>query len=305
MLFQILSGAVYFNFNTSAHPGGKDLAVKMSNKRGLLDKRFCDFVRKNFKEGAVVCLTGAGISNESSIPTFRGKGGLWEKYDPGMYASMDGLVSVFRKNPKDLVDFISDFYGMLLKAKPNPAHISLAALEKAGIVKAIITQNIDDLHQMAGSRSVVELHGNSFRIRCSDCGSKLSLEIDRVKEMIKLFEKNSGSRIKLLKIMSRYCPRCSKCCGRYRIDIVLFGEQLPAEELKLAYKLLSGCKCLLVIGSSLVVYPAASLPLYAKERGAKLIEINSEPSALSDMFDYKIMGKAGEMLPEIAALCNV
>jgi NAD-dependent deacetylase len=267
-----------------------------------LDKKFRDFIKKSFKEGSVVCITGAGISHESSIPTFRGKGGLWEKYDPEVYAYMQGLVSKFRQSPEELVDFISDFYDVLLKAEPNPAHISLAALEKAGIVKAVITQNIDNLHQRAGSRSVVELHGNSFRIRCSGCGSKLSLENGRIREMIRLFEKNSASRIRLLRVLSRYCPRCKGCGGRYRIDIVLFGEQLPDEELKLACELLSGCKVLLVVGSSLVVYPAASLPLLAKEKGAKLIEINSEPCALSDIFDYNIIGKAGEILPEIARL---
>jgi NAD-dependent deacetylase len=271
----------------------------------MLTKQVSAFIKKNFKQGNIVCLTGAGISHESNIPTFRGKGGLWESYDPEVYATMEGLVSVFRENPQKLVNFICDYYSMLLEAQPNPAHMSLLALEKAGLLKAVITQNVDNLHQTAGTRSVVELHGNSFRIRCTGCQSKISLEKDRVKEMMKLLEKNRDSKIKLLKVLSRYCPRCANCGSRYRIDIVFFGEMLPQDELTRAYKLLDDCKILLLVGTSLVVYPAASLPFYAKERAAHLIEINSEPSALSDMCDYSIIGKAGQILPEIVGLLDL
>lgn len=271
----------------------------------MLTKQASDFVKNNFRQKSVVCLSGAGVSGESGIPTFRGKNGLWESYDPEVYATMEGLISIFRENPQKLVDFISDLYAVLLNAQPNPAHISLAALEKAGFLTAIITQNIDNLHQAAGTRSVIELHGNSFRIRCVGCQRKISLEKDRVKEMLKLLEKNRDSRIKLLKILSRYCPRCSNCGSRYRIDIVLFGEMLNQDELDKAYRLLDNCKLLLVVGTSLVVYPAAALPLYAKERGVRLLEINREASRLTDICDCSIIGKAGQILPEIVSLLGI
>lgn len=261
-------------------------------------------IKNILKKGKVICLTGAGISSESGIPVFRGKGGLWETYDPETYGNMPGLISVFSKDPEKLVDFVTEFYNVLLKSKPNPAHLSLSYLEKSALLKAVITQNIDNLHQQAGTRSVVELHGNAFRIRCQDCGVTLTLEKDRIKEMLVLFHRARKSRKEVLKILSRYCPRCAKCGGRFRVDIVLFGEHIPEEELNRSQELLNDCRTLLIVGSSLVVYPAASLPLYAKERGAKIIEINQEPSALTDICDYKILGSAAEVLPEIVRLLD-
>jgi NAD-dependent deacetylase len=256
-------------------------------------------VVKIIKDGNIVCLTGAGISFESGIPTFRGKGGLWETYDPQIYGNMPGLVSVFRKNPKKFVDFITGFYDVLLSAKPNPAHLSLCYLEKNSLLKGVITQNIDNLHQAAGSRSVVELHGNAFRVRCQGCRSTLTLEKDRIREMLSLLRKAGRSHRDILRVFSRYCPRCAKCGKRYRIDIVLFGEQLSPAELERSQELLNGCRALIVVGSSLVVYPAASLPLYAKKMGSKIVEINSQPSALSGLCDYKIIGDAASVLPEL------
>jgi NAD-dependent deacetylase len=257
-------------------------------------------VKAILKKGGIVCLTGAGISQESGIPTFRGKGGLWETYDPEIYGNMPGLVSVLRKSPEKLVGFITDFYNVLLRSKPNAAHFSLSYLEKSGLVKAVITQNIDDLHQQAGTRSVVELHGNAFRIRCQGCQATLKLEKHRIKEMVSLFQTAKKSRIEILKILSRYYPRCAKCKERFRIDIVLFGEQLREKDLDLSRELLNDCRALLIVGSSLSVYPAASLPGYAKAQGAKIIEINPDSSALSDICDYKITGSAAEVLAEIA-----
>lgn len=262
-----------------------------------------DYIKKSFRKGNVVCLTGAGISAESGIPTFRGRGGLWEKYDPEIYANTEGLVSLFKTHPEKLTDFVIDFYAVLLKARPNPAHAALAVLEKEGILSSVITQNIDNLHQQAGSRSVVELHGNASRIRCSGCGQVIILERERLREFIQLLGISRKSRLKILKVFSRYFPRC-KCGSRYRIDIVLFGEMLPEDVLSLAYKHLAKCNTLLIIGSSLVVYPAAGLPLYAKEKGAKLIEINNEPSGLSQICDYQINGKSSEVLPEILRILN-
>ncbi|MFH1641119.1 MAG: NAD-dependent deacylase [Candidatus Omnitrophota bacterium] len=257
-----------------------------------------DFIKNNFKKESVVCLTGAGISAESGIPVFRGAGGLWEKYDPESYAYPEGLLSILRNRPGDLVNFIVDFYSLLIKARPNPAHLALAILEKEGILRSVITQNVDNLHQSSGLRSVIELHGNAFRIRCPACSHTIVLEKERLKEMTQLLKMNRNSRVQLLKTLSRYFPRCS-CGARHRIDIVLFGEMLPEEAMACAYKQLDDCKVLLLVGTSLVVYPAASLPLYAKERGSKLIEINDEPSALSDLCDYRLNGKVSSILPDI------
>lgn len=267
----------------------------------MISKEIRDYIKRSFKQKNVVCLTGAGISAESGIPTFRGRGGLWEKYDPQIYANAKGLTSTLRAHPQELVNFIVDFYSVLLKAHPNPAHLALCVLEKENILNAVITQNIDNLHQQAGGRNVIELHGNAFRIRCAYCLKTIVLEKDRLKEMLELIKINQDSRFKLLKVLSRYFPRCS-CGGRYRIDIVLFGEELAQDKLAAAYKQLNNCNTLLLIGTSLVVYPAASLPLYAKERGAKLIEINNEPSSFSYLCDYKIMGRANEVLPEILSV---
>lgn len=267
----------------------------------FFSKESKDYIKRSFKKGNVVCLTGAGISAESGIPTFRGKGGLWEKYDPQTYAYSEGLISILKTRPQDLVNFIADFYSLLIKAHPNPAHIALAVLEKEGILSSVITQNIDNLHTQAGSRNVIELHGNAFRIRCMNCGKNITLEKERIEEFVQLLKINQDSYIKILKVLSRYFPRCN-CRGRYRPDIVLFGEALTQDELSCAYEQLDKCNVLLLIGSSLVIYPAASLPLYAKEKGAKLIEINSEPSALSQICDYKIAGRASEVMPEILTM---
>lgn len=267
----------------------------------MISEETAGFIKKVFQDGKAACLTGAGISAESGIPTFRGKGGLWEKYSPEVFAAPEGLTSMLRERPQDVADFVIDFYGVLLAAKPNPAHLALAVLEKEYILSAVITQNVDNLHQRAGSRNVIELHGNAFRIRCMHCAKTIILEKDRLKEMTELIKINKKSRYRLLKIFSRYFPKCS-CGSRYRIDIVLFGEELPQDELSRAYAQLDKCKALLLIGTSLVVYPAASLPLYAKERGAKLIEINNEDTALSGLCDYRIREKASETMPEILKL---
>jgi NAD-dependent deacetylase len=264
----------------------------------IIPEELRDYIKKDFKKGKVVCLTGAGISYESGIPTFRGKGGLWEKYDPEIYAYPEGLASILRTAPQRLADFIVDFYSLLLEAKPNPAHLALSVLEKDGILNSVITQNVDNLHQQAGSRNVIELHGNAFRIRCMRCPKKITIEKERLKEMVRLFKASRDSRFRLLKVISRYFPRCG-CGYRYRIDIVLFKEELPQDALFKAYRELDNCDVLLVVGSSLVVYPAASLPLYAKAKGAQLIEINNEPSNLSDLCDYRIMGRASEILPQV------
>lgn len=260
----------------------------------MIDKKIIEMVR----DGDMVCLTGAGISADSGIATFRGRGGFWEKYNPDLYASSEGLLSVLHEDPCRLADFIVDFYSAILTAGPNQAHLGLALLEKEGFLSSVITQNIDNLHQRAGSRNVIELHGNAFRLRCAVCGKKLLLEKDRLKELCSLLASNRTGRRGVLHSLARYFPRCA-CGRRLRIDVVLFGEILPEEELNAAFRQLDDCRTLLLIGTSGVVYPAAGLPGYAKEKGAKIIEINPEPTALSAIADYRIAGNAAVVLPEI------
>ncbi len=265
----------------------------------MIPKDVAAYLKKRVTKGKLAAFTGAGVSAESGIPTFRGKGGLWEKYDPQVVANAKGLTSLLRKHPGELADFINDFYGVLLKARPNPAHVALSLLEKEHVLSTLITQNIDNLHQEAGSRSVIELHGNAFRIRCTGCSRTLIFEKERLAEMTALLKRKKDSYLDLLKILGRYFPRCG-CGGRFRIDIVMFGELLPEEELSRAYECLEACETLLVVGSSLVVYPAAGLPLFAKEHGATIIEINHEPSALSNLSDFRLTGKASELVPAVA-----
>ena len=264
-----------------------------------LSKEEKNYIKRIFKKGRVTCLTGAGISAESGIPTFRGKGGLWEKYDPLTYAHAEGLAGLFRNEPEKLVDFIVDFYNVLLEAAANAAHYCLAALEKEGVLRGLITQNIDNLHSLAGTRKISELHGNAFRLRCTGCGHRISLERGRLEELVQLLRASRDSRMKILKILSRYFCRCAACRSRYRIDIVLFGEELPQAELDLAYKFLDESSSLMVIGCSLEVYPAAALPFYAKEKGLNLLEINSSATAFSRLCDYRITGNAAEILPKM------
>lgn len=248
-------------------------------------------------KGKILALTGAGISEESGIPTFRGKNGLWQKYDPQKYATMSGLLQEFKKDPVRISKYLFDFYDVLIKASPNPAHIALAKMEEDKFLKGVITQNIDNLHQDAGSKKVWEVHGNAFRIRCGNCNSKKSINKKQVNKFIsKLSEVKT--RYSILKEIVNIFPHCD-CGGRFRTDVVLFGEFLSQNVLEEVYRDLQDCSLMLVVGTSAMVYPAAGIPVFAKEAGAKIVEINTEPSALSSICDYSCLGRAGWILPEI------
>lgn len=243
-------------------------------------------VRNILKKGKIVCLTGAGISFESGIPTFRGKGGLWETYDPEIYGNMPGLVSVFRKSPEKLVGFISDFYNVLLRSKPNPAHLSLSYLEKSSLLKSVITQNIDNLHQSSGfaERDIVELHGNTTYAVCLDCAERYELSWVREK-----FEQ-AGQR----------APDCS-CGGHIKTATISFGQAMPTEAMQRAEALTKSCDLFLAVGSSLVVWPAAGFPLMAKRNGAALVIINREPTEFDDIADLVVRNDIGDALAPFIA----
>ncbi|MCS7130260.1 MAG: NAD-dependent protein deacetylase [Archaeoglobaceae archaeon] len=224
-----------------------------------------------------VVFTGAGISAESGIPTFRGEDGLWKKYDPEEVASIHG----FRRNPRAFWEFSFELMKKT-SAEPNPAHYAIAELEKMGIVKAVITQNIDMLHQKAGSKKVYELHGSTEKLDCLDCGK----EYDR-EDFIDFLQKMEP-------------PQC-KFCGSMLVKprVVLFGEPLPTKVLYGAIEESRRADAFIVVGSSLVVYPAAELPYIAKSNGAKMIMVNYEPTVADHIFDVVIYGKAGQILPRI------
>ena len=222
-----------------------------------------------------VALTGAGISVESGIPPFRGKGGLWEKIDPMKYAH----VAAFENNPAEVWEVL--FIGMsdvLEKASPNAAHKGLQQLEDFGVLQTVITQNVDGLHQQAGNSDVIEFHGTHAFLRCSACSQRLDAKAVPLDHLP---------------------PKCL-CGGVLRPDVVLFGEMIDPNLLQRSQLLSAGCDVMLVIGTSGTVEPAASLPLIAKHNGAFIIEINPEPTALTDRIsDVTLLGPAGEIMDEM------
>ncbi|AEC52544.1 NAD-dependent deacetylase [Pyrococcus sp. NA2] len=227
-----------------------------------------------------IAFTGAGISAESGIPTFRGKNGLWNRYRPEELATPEA----FKRNPKLVWEFYKWRIKKILEARPNPAHMALAELEKLGIIKAVITQNVDDLHREAGTENLIELHGNIFRVRCTKCDFK---------EYVK------GKRL-LEEILEEDLPKCPNCGSLLRPDVVWFGEPLPEKELNEAFRLAEKSDVIIVIGTSGLVYPAAYVPYIVKESGGTVVEVNIENSAITPIADFFLKGKAGEVLPKIA-----
>ncbi len=237
----------------------------------LIERVAKDIVRSR----RTIALTGAGISVESGIPDFRSAGGLWSKYDPEEYAH----ISAFRANPEKVWQMLKEMMELVLGAEPNPAHSALAELEQMGLLNAVITQNVDGLHQRAGSKEVIEFHGSNEWLICLGCGSRreaASLSLDNIP------------------------PRCEKCSSILKPDVVFFGEPIPWEAQTRAFEEAGVCELVLVIGTSAVVYPAAGIPMVAKKGGARVVEINREPTPLTgSVSHYLIQGPAGEILPKI------
>lgn len=222
----------------------------------------------------VVALTGAGISVESGIPDFRSSGGLWSRYDPMEY----GHIESFRAKPSRVWQMLLDMDHLVTKAAPNPAHYALAELERIGILKHIITQNIDGLHQKAGSRNVIEFHGHNRTLRCDRCSRNY------VREDV---------------IMAILPPLC-QCGGFLRPNFVFFGESIPADVHEQALAAANACDMMIIVGTSVSVAPASTLPCLAKARAGFILEINpafSEASA--NMTDMHIPEMAGHALPAV------
>jgi len=217
-------------------------------------------------------LTGAGISAESGVPTFRGEEGLWKKFRPEELANFDA----FMRNPKLVWEWYNYRKKIIDEVEPNAAHYTLARMEQMYENFHLITQNVDNLHRRAGSKRIYELHGNIMRSRCVDC-NKIIDEIRFTREQL---------------------PRC-ECGGLVRPDVVWFGEMLPQSVLMSSFTVAGQSEVFFSIGTSAVVQPAASLPLEAKNAGAYVVEINIEPTVISNLIDESILGKAAEIMPKL------
>ena len=228
-------------------------------------------------------LTGAGVSKESDIPTFRDAlDGLWAQYDPRQLAT----PTAFARDPKLVWDFYEMRRERMRPAKPNPGHIALARIERLKGRLPVITQNVDDLHELGGSTQVIHLHGLIAHNKCSrNCqGSPTLIDVSHIE-----WDRTSGP------------PPCPYCGAYVRPDVVWFGEMLPREPLERAFNTASECDLMLVIGTSGIITPAADMPLVAKRSGASLIEINPHASELTPVMDMWLGAPSGEVLPRILA----
>ena len=222
----------------------------------------------------IVFVTGAGISQESGIPTFRGKDGYWRKYDPMKLASIDA----FYDDPKLVWEWYDDRRKNILAVKPNEGHFAISQMEEFKDV-VVLTQNIDGLHQRSGSTNVLELHGSIIRIKCTVCDF-----IDNITENFESLP-----------------PKC-KCGSMLRPDVVWFGEPLPQNIWQSAIKEASICDVMIIVGTSLVVSPANTLPVYAKQNGAILIEVNPEKTVMSNDMTLSIQATSVGVLPKMLSI---
>ena len=225
-----------------------------------------------------VVLTGAGVSTESGIPDFRSPTGLWAQFDPMEYAS----IEVFRRDPRKVWTFYKPRLAMLDEAEPNAAHRALAELERLGFVEAVITQNIDRLHERAGSKRLVEVHGSIRTSSCPGCGERYPLE--RVLELLEREE----------------APACPACGEVLKPDVVFFGELLPMEQIDRAFELARRASLMLVVGSALEVHPVAGLPLQTLGEGGELAIVNEGPTPFDSQSALRIGERAGEVLARVA-----
>ncbi len=237
--------------------------------------KIADLIRESNK---IFVLTGAGISTESGIPDFRGPRSLYSCISPEVFE-----ITFFKKNPKEFYKFHVELLSALKEAKPNPGHLLFSKLEEMGKISLLATQNIDGLHQKAGSKKVAELHGNAFNFYCEGCGRHFGIE--EVTE----------------KVNMNGVPFC-QCKGLIKPDVVLFGEPLREEVLNLAYRKSMECDLFIACGTSLVVYPAAYLPILAVERKVPFVIINNGETGLDNLCTIKIEKQIGKVALELMKL---
>jgi NAD-dependent deacetylase len=224
-----------------------------------------------------VVLTGAGVSTESGIPDFRSPEGMWADLDPLEYASLEA----FARDPAKVWRFYAPRFEVLARAEPNDSHRAIAELEERGLVEAVITQNIDLLHTRAGSKDVIEVHGSIRTSRCLACGLRVPLE-----QVMALVAEHGA-------------PPCPACDAVLKPDVVFFGELLPERAIDRATRLARRARLMLVVGSSLEVWPVAGLPLETTQHGGRLAIVNSGTTALDGQADLKLDGRAGELLTAV------
>jgi NAD-dependent deacetylase len=231
----------------------------------------------------VIALTGAGMSVDSGIPPFRGPGGLWTKHgEPPMNGYQRFLADPAtawreRISPSGPM---AELWETLRRARPNAGHHALVELEELGVLRCLITQNVDDLHRAAGQRTVAEIHGNYTLIRCIECASRFAREAISLHELP---------------------PRCPRCQGILKSDTVSFGEPIPSDVLAQCFQETEGCDCMLVAGTSATVYPAAQFPLDVRQRGGQLIEVNLYESELTPYCTVSLRGSSATVLPQLVA----
>jgi NAD-dependent deacetylase len=231
------------------------------------------------RSARLAVFTGAGVSKESGIPTFRDpETGLWAKYDPMQLATPEA----YREDPPFVWSWYEHRFGVAAAAEPNPGHYAIAELERLLPKVVVITQNIDGLHQRAGSTRVIELHGTMHSFRC-------------------ITDKHRGFGWEDFADQEEKPPRCPECGAYLRPEVVWFGEGLPPEALNAAQQLSAACDVMLIVGTSGVVYPAAAMPMIAGEAGATVIDVNPQRDALSQMSDVFLLGRGGEVLPALTA----
>ena len=236
-------------------------------------RRIAEIIRE---QKYVVAFTGAGISVDAGIPAFRGGQGLWEKYDPMEYAH----IQAFTSRPEKVWIMLREMAGVVFASKPSPAHIALGKLEELGYLRAVITQNVDGLHQEAGNSNVIEYHGNHRWLVCVTCHERT------------VFEPKS--------VDARPYPLCDRCKKALKPDVVFFGEGIPMVEMIKANEEAAKCRAMFIVGTSGAVYPAAEIPHMAKSQGATIVEINVETTPFtSSITDHFLKGTASEVLPEI------
>jgi NAD-dependent protein deacetylase/lipoamidase len=250
------------------------------------DKMVSEAVERIADAGRVSCLTGAGISAESGIPTFRGAGGLWR----GRRAEDVATPEAFARDPADVWEFYLERRTRLADKQPNAGHLALAKLEQLTPRFTLVTQNVDGLHHHAGSQNVIELHGNIWVDRCTRCAFKVrrSSDVDV-----------TGADV-ARDVADDDIPFCAKCRSMMRPGVVWFGEALPVDAIMAAQEAASECDVMLVVGTSAVVQPAASLADWAREGGAFVIEVNPDETSLSSSVDLRFPCAAGDVLPSIA-----
>ena len=242
-----------------------------------------------------VASTGAGISAESGIATFRDVGGIWDRIDVSSVATPEALIKTVEKTANELIPYFLEILDSFVTARLNPGHTALAKLENLGILKSIITQNGDNMHREAGNENVVELHGNFFRMRCLLCG--LKKQEDRIDISKKMIERIKGLKDYSLSSLLSIAEKCPNCQSLMRPDVVMFSEEV--QHVDEAFSDTEKCDVMMVLGTSGSVYPAASLPHEAKKRGAKIIVINPGEDNFSRISDIHIPMKKGEALPLI------